>query len=397
MPFAKDVCVVGGAGHVGLPLALIFADSGLKTVVYDIDAAKLEQIGKGVMPFAEEGGQEILDRVLANGKLTLTSSPEPLSQCQFVVVVVGTPVDEHLNPSFAVIYKVLDACLAHLRDGQTLILRSTVFPGTTDHVQQYLREKNLNIMVAFCPERVAQGYSIREFRQLPQVVGVSDPSVLQSVKQLFGRFTSEFVEMAPAEAELCKLMTNAWRYVQFATVNQFYMVATQHGLNFDRIVHGCRYKYPRMAGFCGPGFAAGPCLIKDTMQLAAYSQNNFVLGHSAMLVNEGLPAFLVEQAKQRCRLDRLTSGILGMAFKGESDDNRDSLSYKLRRLLTLESRKVLCTDPYVPDRSLVPLETVLKEADVLFLATPHAVYRNLEIPSHKTLIDVWSWLKRSPT
>lgn len=244
---------------------------------------------------------------------------------------------------------------------------------------------------------MAQGYSIREFRQLPQVVGVSDPSVLQSVKQLFGRFTSEFVEMAPAEAELCKLMTNAWRYVQFATVNQFYMVATQHGLNFDRIVHGCRYKYPRMAGFCGPGFAAGPCLIKDTMQLAAYSQNNFVLGHSAMLVNEGLPAFLVEQAKQRCRLDRLTSGILGMAFKGESDDNRDSLSYKLRRLLTLESRKVLCTDPYVPDRSLVPLETVLKEADVLFLATPHAVYRNLEIPSHKTLIDVWSWLKRSPT
>ena len=395
MPFSSDVCVVGGAGHVGLPLALTFADSNLKTVIYDIDRAKLEQIGKGVMPFAEEGGQEMLDRVLAGGRLSFTTEPAPLSDCRFIVIIVGTPVDEHLNPSFTVIYRVLDACLAHLRNGQTLILRSTVYPGTTEHVQQYLRERGLDILVAFCPERVAQGHSLREFRQLPQVIGASDPSAVESAKRLFGRFTTEFVEMTPTEAELCKLMTNAWRYVQFATVNQFYMVAKNHGLDFDRILHGCRYKYPRMAGLSGPGLAAGPCLVKDTMQLAAFSQNNFVLGHAAMLVNEGLPAFLVEMAKQQCKLSELTSGILGMAFKAESDDSRDSLSYKLRRLLTLESRKVLCADPYVPDRSLVPLQQVLQEADVLFLATPHSVYRNLEIPPGKIVIDVWSCLKRS--
>jgi UDP-N-acetyl-D-mannosaminuronic acid dehydrogenase len=395
MPFSSDVCVVGGAGHVGLPLALTFADSNLKTVIYDINGAKLEQIGKGVMPFAEEGGQEMLDRVLANGRLSFTTEPAPINACEFIVIIVGTPVDEHLNPSFTVIYKVLDECLEHLRDGQTLILRSTVFPGTTEHVQQYLGDRGLNVLVAFCPERVAQGHSLREFRELPQVIGACDSSAAENAKRLFGRFTTEFVEMTPTEAELCKLMTNAWRYVQFATVNQFYMVATQHGLNFDRILHGCRYKYPRMAGMSAPGFAAGPCLVKDTMQLAAFSQNNFVLGHSAMLVNEGLPAFLVELAKQQCKLSKLTSGILGMAFKAESDDNRDSLSYKLRRLLSLESRKVLCTDPYVPDGLLVPLQQVLQEADVLFLATPHSVYRNLEIPPGKLVIDVWSCLKGS--
>ena len=398
MPFSKDVCVVGGAGHVGLPLAMTFADSNLKTVIYDIDAAKLEQIQKGVMPFAEEGGREMLERVLAGGRLSFTTEPAPISQCQFVVIIVGTPVDEHLNPSFTVIYRVLDSCLAHLRNGQTLILRSTVFPGTTEHVQQYLQEKGLNLLVAFCPERVAQGHSLREFRQLPQVIGASDP---QAVRQ--GQ-----AALRPFHDRVRRNDAHGGRALQ-ADDQRLALRPVCHGqpvlhggraarvLNFDRILHGCRYKYPRMAGFSGPGFAAGPCLVKDTMQLAAFSQNNFVLGHSAMLVNEGLPAFLVELAKSGASWTELTSGILGMAFKAESDDNRDSLSYKLRRLLTLESRKVLCTDPYVPDPSLVPLEQVLREADVLFLATPHAVYRNLELPPDKIVIDVWSCLKRSAT
>ena len=187
------------------------------------------------------------------------------------------------------------------------------------------------------------------------------------------------------EAELCKLMTNAWRYIQFATVNQFYMIAREHGLDFDRILHGCRHNYPRMQGMPGPGFAAGPCLLKDTMQLAAFSRNTFLLGHAAMLVNEGLPARLVELARSAIRPFGQGVGVLGMAFKAESDDPRDSLSYKLRNLLALEARKVLCTDPYVPDPTLVPLERVLAEADVLFLATPHRAYRELRIPPGKVL------------
>jgi UDP-N-acetyl-D-mannosaminuronic acid dehydrogenase len=151
-----------------------------------------------------------------------------------------------------------------------------------------------------------------------------------------------------------------------------------------------------MADMPGPGFAAGPCLVKDTMQLAAFSNNDFVLGHAAMLVNEGLPAHMVEMAKRRLDLSRLTVGILGMAFKANSDDPRDSLSYKLRKLLSLESKKVLCTDPYVKDANLVPLETVLREADVLFVGAPHDVYKRIEIPAGKEIFDVWSCIGSAP-
>lgn len=388
--FSRDVAVIGGCGHVGLPLALIFADSGLRTVIYDINRASVDQVRRGEMPFQEEGAADMLSRVLQRQTLEPHATPELLAECEFLVLIVGTPVDEHLNPSFAAIHRALDQCLDYLRDGQTLILRSTVFPGISRHVQRYLASKGLDIGVAFCPERVAQGHSLREFRQLPQIISAFDKETLFEVGELFGRFASELVEMEPAEAELCKLMTNAWRYIQFATVNQFYMIAGEHGLDFDRILHGCRHNYPRMAGMPGPGLAAGPCLVKDTMQLAAFSQNTFVLGHAAMLINEGVPAHLVKLAKRETELTDKVAGILGMAFKGESDDPRDSLSYKLRKLLTLECRDVLCHDPFVKDASLAPLDRVLDEADVIFVATPHRSYRGLEIPAGTVVIDMWN-------
>src|SRR6266545_2473806 len=390
--FPRDVCVIGGGGHVGLPLALTFADAGLRTVIYDTNRDTVEKIRSGAMPFAEEGAQELLRGALDRSLLEVSETPELMSACRFLVLIIGTPVDQHLTPSFTAMRRVVESCAAHLRDGQILILRSTIFPGISEHIQKDLEARGLDIAVAFCPERVAQGNSLREFRELPQIVSAFRPQTLEAVRGLFGLFTREFIEMTPMEAELCKLMTNASRYIQFAIANQFYTIARDHGLNFDRILYGCRHNYPRMAGMPGPGFAAGPCLLKDTMQLAAFSQNSFLLGHSAMLVNEGLPARLVEFATREVDLSQKTTGILGMAFKAESDDPRDSLSYKLRNLLTLESRRVLCTDPYVPDPTLVPLERVIAEADVLFLATPHRAYRSLQLPAGKLLFDVWSWI-----
>jgi UDP-N-acetyl-D-mannosaminuronic acid dehydrogenase len=392
--FSHDVCVIGGGGHVGLPFALICADSGLRTVIYDVDRAKVERIRRGEMPFFEEGAEEMLQRTLAAGRLEVEDRPDPIGSCRFLVMIIGTPVDEHLNPSFTAIDRALRASREHLRDGQILILRSTVFPGTSQRIQRTLEEAGLRIQVACCPERVAQGYSLREFRELPQLLSAFDPETLAAVREMFGRFTSGFVEMSPMEAELCKLMTNSWRYVQFATVNQFYMLATANGVDFDRILHGCRHNYPRMAGMPGPGLAAGPCLVKDTMQLAAFSHNHFMLGHSAMLVNEGLPKHLIEMARREGDLGQATAGILGMAFKAESDDPRDSLSYKLRKLLALEAREVLCTDPYVADPSLVPLERVLAEADILFVATPHQAYRSLPPIAGKRIVDVWNCLQK---
>src|SRR5512135_631128 len=323
--FPRDVCVIGGGGHVGLPLALTFADTGLRTVIYDTNAATVGKIRRGEMPFAEEGAPELLRKCIAGGLLEVGETPEKMEECRFLVLVIGTPVDQHLTPSFSGMRRAIDACAAHLRDGQILILRSTIFPGISEFVQKDLASRGLDIAVAFCPERVAQGQSLREIRQLPQIVSAFRPEALAAVRELFGRFVQEFIEMTPMEAELCKLMTNATRYIQFAIANQFYTIARESGLDFDRILHGCRHHYPRMAFLPGPGFAAGPCLLKDTMQLAAFSRNSFPLGHSAMLVNEGLPARLVELARREVDLSRKTAGVLGMAFKAESDDPRDSL------------------------------------------------------------------------
>jgi UDP-N-acetyl-D-mannosaminuronic acid dehydrogenase len=389
-----DVAVLGGAGHVGLPLSLMFADRGLSTLIVDVDAEKVGMIRSGVMPFTEEGASAMLQRTLASGKLTAETSASRVGEARFVVCIIGTPVDEHLNPSLTGIQRALEGCRSFLRDGQIFILRSTVFPGVSEHTQRYFDGIGKRIRVAFCPERVAQGRSLEEFQTLPQIISAFDRETLVEVRRLFSTFAPEFIELEPMEAELCKLMTNAWRYLQFAAVNQFYMVARTHGLDFDRILHGCRHHYPRMTGMPGPGFAAGPCLVKDTMQLAAFSQDRFVLGHTAMLVNEGLPSFIVEQARRQIDLPAATAGILGMAFKAESDDARDSLAYKLKKILTLHARQVLCTDPYVPDPTLVPLEQVLEQADVLFVATPHPQYRTLRIPPTKTVFDVWSVLPK---
>ena len=262
-------------------------------------------------------------------------------------------------------------------------------------VHCYLEGIGKDVKVAFCPERVAQGVSLKEFKTLPQIISAFDKTTLGTVKELFAHFAPSFVELEPMEAEVAKLMTNAWRYIQFGIVNQFWMIAEENNLNFDRILAGCRQDYPRMKGMPGPGLTAGPCLVKDTMQLAAFSQNNFMLGHTAMIINEGLPAFMVEQAARALNLREATAGIIGMAFKGDSDDPRDSLSYKLKKLLTLRAKKVLTTDPLVPDPSLVPLERVIEESDVLFLATPHPHYKNLHIPKNKIVFDVWSYLPKN--
>jgi UDP-N-acetyl-D-mannosaminuronic acid dehydrogenase len=277
-----------------------------------------------------------------------------------------------------------------MRDGTLLVLRSTVYPGVTKLVYERLRRLNRNVLLAFCPERIAEGNAVEELVKLPQIVSGFEPEAVAAASHLFGLIAPELIELTPPEAELAKLFTNAWRYANFAVSNQFYMLAESRGLDFYRIHNAVTRDYPRMRSFAKAGFAAGPCLLKDTLQLAAFSQNNFFLGHAAMLINEGLPMFLVEQLR-RHDLSSKRVAILGMAFKAESDDQRDSLSYKLKKLLEVEALEVLCTDPYVPDSSFVPLETALKKADILVLGAPHAVYADLDIPSEKMVVDPWNF------
>jgi UDP-N-acetyl-D-mannosaminuronic acid dehydrogenase len=385
-----DVAIVGGCGHVGLPLAIAFADRGASVVIYDINDEAVAGVNAGKLPFLEPGAQEPLGRALSAGRLSASTDPSIIADADAVVVVVGTPVDEHLNPDPHAVSVAIAQCAPYLRDGQLLVLRSTVYPGVTAHVERTVEALGLELDFAFCPERIAEGRAMVELFELPQIVGARTNRARERATALFRLLTGSIVDLSPEEAELAKLFTNTWRYLKFAAANQFYVMANDHGLDFERIREALRHDYPRAADMPGAGFAAGPCLFKDTMQLAAFSDNSFVLGHSAMLVNEGLPLYLVSRMERRWPLAQMRVGLLGMAFKADSDDTRSSLSYKLKRILEFRAREVLCTDPYVADPRLVPLEKLVAEADVLVIGAPHAEYSRLV--TEKPVVDVWNLL-----
>lgn len=384
-----DIVVLGGAGHVGLPLSLAFADAGLRVAIFDIDDLGLGRIAAGQMPFVEAGADDLLRRVLATGRLTLTSDPTVLGAAPIVTVIIGTPIDEYLNPSMWVFDAIVDELAAHVRDGAVVILRSTVYPGTTASVARTLAERGRQVDVAFCPERIAEGHALEEIPALPQIVGADDVIAGDRAEALFRHLVPSVVRVSSQEAELAKLMTNAWRYMKFAVANQFFVIADSAGLSYERVLQAVREDYPRAADLPGPGFAAGPCLFKDTMQLAAFTSDHFPLGQAAMQVNEGMPAYIVRALERRHgSLHGRTVGILGMAFKAESDDLRASLSYKLRKLLRWTGARVLATDPYVRDDTLLPLETVLEEAEILVIGAPHRVYRSLDL-GDRPVADIW--------
>ena len=384
--------MLGGGGHVGLPLSLAFAEAGQTVGVYDINEQTLERIRAGEMPFMENGADELLREVLPTGRLDLDHRASMLERTDTVVVVVGTPVDEFLGPSMTIFEKTVDQIAPHLRNGALVVLRSTVYPGTTEYVAQRLAARGCEVDVAFCPERIAEGHALEELRSLPQIIGADDDAAATRATQLFQKLGAKTIRTTSKEAELAKLFTNTWRYMKFAVANQFLMIADQAGVDYGNVLHAIREDYPRAKDLPGPGFAAGPCLFKDTMQLSAFTSDHFPMGQAAMQVNEGLPAYIVSAMERRYgNLRGKTIGILGMAFKAESDDTRASLSYKLRKLLSWAGATVLCTDPYVEDSRLVSLENVLGESEILVLGAPHKPYRGLQV-NGRDVIDVWGLL-----
>jgi UDP-N-acetyl-D-mannosaminuronic acid dehydrogenase len=392
MPSELDVVVLGGAGHVGLPLSLTFADAGLRTGIYDISQPALDRIAAGEMPFMENGADELLLRILPTGRLEMSTDGSILERTRTVVVVIGTPVDEFLGPSMTVFERAVSQIAPHLQAGSLVVLRSTVYPGTTSYVAQRLNAVGCEADVAFCPERIAEGHALEELTTLPQIVGSDDQRAGERAAALFQRLGLKTIRTTSKEAELAKLFTNTWRYMKFAVANQFFMIADQAGVDYDKVLTAIRTDYPRAQDLPGPGFAAGPCLFKDTMQLAAFTSDHFPLGQAAMQVNEGLPAYIVSALERRYGgLGGKTVGILGMAFKAESDDVRASLSYKLRKLLAWAGATVVCTDPYVKDDRLTPLDSVIVDSDILVLGVPHKAYRGLELGG-KDVVDVWGAL-----
>ncbi|HEY9405259.1 MAG TPA: nucleotide sugar dehydrogenase [Pyrinomonadaceae bacterium] len=393
-----DVLIIGGLGHIGLPLGILLADTGLQVTLYDLDLKKRAIVEAGEMPFLEYDAEPILKRVIGK-TLHIADSLEDVADSDTVIVTIGTPVDEYLNPKMLPILQLAEQLTRYLHDDHHIMLRSTVFPGTSQRLHDFFSSRGLKIDLSFCPERIIQGHAVRELGHLPQIISGFTEQAVSRAEALFEKLRVRMVKVSVREAELAKLFTNAWRYIQFAIANQFYVMATEHDADFGKIHHAMTYGYDRAKDFPTPGLAAGPCLLKDTLQLSAFHQNHFQLGHAAMLINEGLPNFIVENLRKShgADLGKSRVGVLGMAFKADIDDIRDSLSYKLAKILKFYGASVVCSDEYVQDPTFISKEELIATCPIVIIGVPHTAYRQLEIPSGTTVVDLWNTVNHPST
>lgn len=373
---SADVSVIG-LGRVGLPLALCFADRGLRVVGVDKDPDRLAAVGAGRMPFEETGAQELLERVHASGRLTLTDSVPDAARAEQIVITLGTPSFSHIEIDMRDIRSALDDLLPVLRPGHALVLRSTIAPGTTDFVAGYLAkqrgfEVGADMFVAHAPERIAAGRFLEEIDTLPCIVGGVGERSGEEAAKLFSAFDAPIVQTTPVQAELAKIWTNIIRYTHFALPNLLMMDCEQHGANVFDVIDLINRDYPR-GGIAQPGLTAGTCLRKDfTFSEERSAAPGMLLAVSR--VNESVPLFLVEGAKRRLGgLSGRKVAVLGLSFKRDTDDERDSLSHKLIRLLERELADVAVHDPIVatPTQSF---EDAVRDADAVVVATNHSAF-----------------------
>lgn len=394
------VSVAGGAGHVGLPLCLILANYDYQVYGIDINESANNRIMKGNLPFIEEEGEKYLKSALRNHRLTMTSDASKIKESDIVIIVLGTPVDENLNPCISILTEMVNENAHFFRKGQLIILRSTVFPGTTGLIKQLI-EKNTgylvgqDILLVYAPERVVQGKAIKEVQTLPQLIGAFDDKSYKTTEEFFSTFLCDrCFKMSPIEAELGKLMTNMARYVEFALANEFYLIADSFGANIHKIIDACNYNYPRQKlPLPGPN-VGGPCLFKDGWFLLERLPFNELIS-VAFRINEGMAMQIVSKLEQFPQIKKVT--ILGMTYKAGSDDTRSSLSFKLKKQLERSAYDLVLVDPLLEGyRDMAQM----RSSDVVILMTPHKEFRDLQgitdlVANEECLyVDIWGFWER---
>jgi UDP-N-acetyl-D-mannosaminuronic acid dehydrogenase len=392
---AQSVAVVG-LGRVGLPLALSFAGRGLDVIGVEREESVLARLDAGQMPFRETGTQELLERVLADETLERTRIVQDAARADHIVLTLHTPSYSHIEIDISQIRGVIDDLLPVLREGHSIILRSTVAPGTTEWVAGYVEQRRgfkvgEELFVSHVPERIAENHFLEEIGSLPCIVGgVGEGSGVRAA-ELFEVFGTEIVQTTPVQAELAKIWTNILRYTQFALPNLLMMECEQYGANVFDVIELINHDYPR-GGIGRPGLTAGACLRKDfTFSEERSNAPGMLLAVSR--VHESVPLFLVKGLKSRLggSLRDLKVAVLGLTFKRDSDDVRESLSYKVVRMLERELAHVARHDPHVPGDS-ESLEAALEGADAVVVATNHSAFEDIleRLPEGTLLVDPWN-------
>ena len=392
MDFKKTISIIGGAGHVGFPLALAFAQKNLNVNLIDINLKNLHKIRNGEVPFYEIGAKKILKDCLKKQRISTSNSLETVKNSKYVIICIGTPINSKLKPQTLKFFNFFSTLLKSIKKNQVIIIRSSVFPGIIEKISK--KYKDINNNISYCPERIVQSKALLELPILPQIIsGVSKKSVRESAK-LFKKITKQVIISTVKEAELIKLYSNANRYINFAIANQLYLMCEQQNVNFENVRQLMMRGYERNINLPSAGFSAGPCLLKDTRQLRSFYSGKFELGLSAMKINEkNVVNLIINKVKNIKNYNNKTIGLMGIAFKAETDDIRDSLSIKIINRLKKLKLNIIYTDEYYRDKKLYDLKTFMKKSNLIIIGAPHQKYKSIKFPKNKDYIDIWGIIK----
>ena len=386
------ICIIGGAGHIGAPLGVVLSSKGYNVILVDKNIKNIKKINQGQMPFMEKGCATLLKKMIYKKKIFATNKLNEVKKSKYIIVCIGTPVNNKLNPNLKNFINFFYDLRKYLVKNHIVIIRSSIYPGVCQKVFNIIKNYCKNL--SYCPERIAQGKSVVELPQLSQIVsGQNNKAKLESGK-IFKKICKKIIYTKIIEAELIKLFSNAYRYINFSISNQFYMMCKNQGLDFSRIRNLMRDNYKRNISIPTPGFVSGPCLLKDTMQLSKFYNHKFPLCYKAMSINEGLPKFIVKKLSEEHDLRKKTIGILGLSFKAENDDIRDSLSIKLLKNLKSNKIKTLQSDEYYKNKDNIDKNILINKSDIIIVATPHKAYKNLKIKKSKVLVDIWGFIEK---
>jgi len=393
----KKVSVIGGAGHAGLGMCLVLANRGYFVYGIDINESANVSIMGGTIPFIEKGGEEYLGSALNNRTIVMTADFSKINESDVIIIVLGTPIDESFNPDLAPLSKLVKENSKYFKKGQLIILRSTVSPCTTNAIKNILEaytglKVGEDVFLVFAPERVLQGKAIREIQILPQLIGAFDDESYRVAEEFFLSFVrNKCFKLNPVEAEIGKLISNMTRYVMFSLVNEYYLIADSFGANIHRIIDACNYDYPRL-NLPGPGpNVGGPCLYKDGWFLLERFPFTELLS-DAFKINEGMTMQIVRKIEQYDHIKKIS--ILGLTFKANNDDTRNSLSFKLKKQLERNTYDLILIDPYVKGNDDI---RQLEGSEAVILMTPHMEFKDLKeimalVSNEDCLyVDIWGF------
>lgn len=386
----KKICIIGGGGHVGFPLGLVLASKKNSVYLYEKNKKVCKEINNGNIPYFEINAKSFLKKYHKN--ILAGFDENYIAKADIIIVSIGTPVDKRYKPELKAFLNLFHFLKKIVNQNQTIIIRSSVYPGITDKIKKILKGRNENI--SYCPERILQGKAIEELPKLPQIISGYNKRSIEISKRLFNSISNKTITTSVLEAELVKLFSNAWRYINFAASNQFFMICQNFNIDFKRVRNFMMDGYERNSTIPKAGFAAGPCLLKDTMQLSHFVNGKFPLGKESLNINEGLPEHLLKILKRDYNLKNKKIGILGLAFKADVDDVRDSLSFKLIKNLKKEKLKTFISDEFFYHPDSITKEKLIKKSDIIIVAVPHTKYKNIKIPKKKILIDTWGIVKQ---